>query len=215
MPTGYTSIIQESEETNSDKLFRQFALQCARAFGALVSMRDDKWDAEIPDEIVAGDYYKNGIAEHKKELAIARKRSMVEWEKLATEDYNRKYNYYKDEITKAANLRAKYQAILDKVRAYNPPTQDHLNYKNFMFEQIQGSLDFDCNTDYYNREFHNLTRTPAKEFKQKTIKNLEDSLKYDQEHYKKELEGCKKQTAWIKALKKSLGVKPNGAKVQS
>lgn len=215
MPTGYTSIIQESEETNSDKLFRQFALQCARAFGALVSMRDDKWDAEIPDEIVAGDYYKNGIAQHKKELAVARKRSMKEWDMLAETSFFDKNDYYNKKINESLDLRAKYQTVLDKVYAFEPPTPEHVHYKEFMIEQIKGSIDFDCNTDYYNREFHNLTRTPAKEFKQKTIKNLEDSLKYDQEHYKKELEGCKKQTAWIKALKKSLGVKPNGAKVQS
>lgn len=215
MPTGYTSIIQESEETNSDKLFRQFALQCARAFGALASMRDDKWDAEIPDEFVAGDYYKNEIAKHKTELAIARKRKMSEWDILAEKDYFEKTDHYNKEISKSFDLRAKYQTVLDKVYAFDPPTPEHVHYKEFMIEQIKGSIDFDCGSEYYTNELKSLKRLSAKEFKDQTIETIINSLKYDEENYAKEVESAKKRTAWVKALKKSLGVKPNGAKVQS
>lgn len=214
MPTGYTSIIQESEETNSDKLFRQFALQCARAFGALVSMRDDKWDAEIPDEIVAGDYYKNGIAQHKKELAVARKRSMKEWDMLAETSFFDKNDYYNKKINESLDLRAKYQTVLDKVYAFEPPTPEHVHYKEFMIEQIKGSIDFDCGSEYYTNELKSLKRLSAKEFKDQTIETIINSLKYDEENYAKEVESAKKRTAWVKALKKSLGIKPNGVKVK-
>lgn len=214
MSTGYTQIIQNSKETDSDKLFQQFALQCARAFGALASMWDDKWDAEIPDKIIPSNYHKDKIQKHKVELAKARKTSAAEWEKLSSEDYNKKYNYYREEITKAADLRAKYQAVLDKVQNYNPPTSDHQNYKNFMVEQIKGSIDFDCSEDYYNKQLQNLKRLSGKEFKIQTINNIVESLKYDQEQYKKEQKSAKQRTLWIKNLKKSLGIKPNKIKLQ-
>lgn len=37
MPTGYTASVQEGKVTE----FRDFAMECARAFGALVMMRDE------------------------------------------------------------------------------------------------------------------------------------------------------------------------------
>jgi len=215
MPTGYTSIIQDSKESNYDKIFQQFALQCARAFGALVSMRDDKWDAEIPDEFIASDYYKNGIAQHKKELAIARKRKMSEWDKLAEKDYLEKKDHYGKKINESFDRRAKYQTVLDKVYAFEPPTPEHVHYKEFMIEQIKSSIDFDCSSEYYTNELKNLKRLSAKEFKDQTIETIINSLKYDEENYAKEIESAKKRTAWVKALKKSLGIKPNGVKVKS
>jgi hypothetical protein len=37
MPTGYTAMIEERE----DVTFREFALTCARAFGACIMQRDN------------------------------------------------------------------------------------------------------------------------------------------------------------------------------
>jgi hypothetical protein len=43
MPTGYTAAIKDGIS------FQQFAMACARAFGALVMMRDEPSSAPIPD----------------------------------------------------------------------------------------------------------------------------------------------------------------------
>lgn len=53
MPTGYTNRIQNGEITE----FKDFALACARAFGALISMRDDALDAPMPAEILPDTKY--------------------------------------------------------------------------------------------------------------------------------------------------------------
>lgn len=53
MPTGYTVGIADGKITT----FEQYAMTCARAFGALVMMRDDPFDAPIPEEIKVADYY--------------------------------------------------------------------------------------------------------------------------------------------------------------
>ncbi len=44
MPTGYTAAVQNGTVTR----FADFAMNCARAFGALVELRDEM-DAPIPD----------------------------------------------------------------------------------------------------------------------------------------------------------------------
>src|SRR5687768_6886698 len=46
MPTGYTHPVVDGKITE----FNDFALSCARAFGALITMRDDAMDAPIPEE---------------------------------------------------------------------------------------------------------------------------------------------------------------------
>lgn len=45
MPTGYTADVQSGKVTD----FAEYAMNCARAFGALVLMRDDPSDADIPE----------------------------------------------------------------------------------------------------------------------------------------------------------------------
>ena len=44
MPIGYTSKLHDG-----DQPFNEFIMSCARAFGALVTMRDDPNDAPIPE----------------------------------------------------------------------------------------------------------------------------------------------------------------------
>lgn len=63
MPTGYTAKLHNGEE----QTFPEFVMSCARAFGALITMRDDPADAEIPDEFKPSDY-------HVRELEKARER---------------------------------------------------------------------------------------------------------------------------------------------
>ena len=57
MPTGFTCDIKDGIT------FERFALNCARAFGALINMRDDSLDAEIPDEIKPSDHHVKALAE--------------------------------------------------------------------------------------------------------------------------------------------------------
>src|SRR5438309_7441629 len=52
MPTGYTADVGNGKVTD----FATFALTCARGFGALITMRDDPMDAEIPDEFPVDEY---------------------------------------------------------------------------------------------------------------------------------------------------------------
>jgi hypothetical protein len=62
--TGYVHHMVEKNQT-----FPQFAMSCARAFGALIEMRDEGMDAKIPDEIKPEPYHKKAAAEARKELA--------------------------------------------------------------------------------------------------------------------------------------------------
>jgi len=59
MPTGYTYPVVEGKITE----FSDFALSCARAFGALITMRDDPHDTPIPETFEPSDYNAKKLAE--------------------------------------------------------------------------------------------------------------------------------------------------------
>jgi hypothetical protein len=54
MPTGYTADVQNGTVTE----LRDFALSCARAFGACIMMRDDPPGTPIPDQFEPSSYYR-------------------------------------------------------------------------------------------------------------------------------------------------------------
>ena len=64
MPTGYTASVADGRVTE----FAPFALQCARAMGALIMMRDEPHDAPIPERFEASDYYSKSLAEARERL---------------------------------------------------------------------------------------------------------------------------------------------------
>jgi len=76
MPTGYTATLMEKNQT-----FPEFIMGCARAFGALIMMRDDPNDATIPDKFEPSDYHAKGIIKAREKLA--KLKAMTDGEKLA------------------------------------------------------------------------------------------------------------------------------------
>lgn len=65
MPTGYTAPIYEGKQIT----FPEFAMQCARAFGALIDMRDDPMDSPIPDAFVPDTYHARELVKAREQLA--------------------------------------------------------------------------------------------------------------------------------------------------
>lgn len=57
MPSGYTSDIYHGK----DVTFKEFALKCARNFGALMHMRDESLDTPIRLKNLEDSYHKNEL----------------------------------------------------------------------------------------------------------------------------------------------------------
>lgn len=66
MPTGYTAAIADGID------FKTYALSCARAFGALVEMRDEPANAPIPEEFKPSSYYVTSLASAREEVVLAK-----------------------------------------------------------------------------------------------------------------------------------------------
>jgi len=143
MPTGYT------EDIKKGITFPQFAMSCARAFGACITMRDDSTDTPIPEEFKPSDWNLEEL--RKAEVTLEKLKDMTETEaeRFARVEYWQESNRIVLEIKEDRKLMAQYRSMLEKVRQWQPPTLEHIEFKDFMVQQIERSIKFDGMEDYY------------------------------------------------------------------
>jgi len=196
VPTGYTSYIKEGVT------FEQFALRCARAFGACIEMRDEDMGKNIPDEFKPSIYHEEALAEAKKSLEAVIKMTEKEAAIKAKKRYDENIADTARAIKEHKELRKLYEAMLEQVRAWVPPTKEHKGMKKFMIEQIESSIEHDCDTKYYeDRKFVLLT---GAQYKTEEIKSLQDSIAYNTKEDMAEKERARDRTEWVRKLRKSL-----------
>lgn len=208
MPTGYTSKIYNGEKVS----FEQFTWDCARAFGALVMLRDDS-SAKIPKAFKAGKWHAKRIDENKAKLAAAEKWSATQANAEAKKLYDRETREYLASVAKNNALRIRYEKILVEAESWNPPTPEHEGLKKFMVEQLQQSLEFDCHTP------KKPIRMTGEEHKRATIEDAHQSISYSMEEQGKETQRAHDRTKWVVdlrenfiELKKSRGTKEKASR---
>lgn len=193
MPTGYTAAIADGIT------FKQYALNCARAFGALVLMRDDPADAPIPERFEPNDYHANELQNASARLSTLRLMSPAEAEIAAQNEYDEAVARENKYAKERAELHQKYDAMLAQVVAWQAPTPDHVKYKEFMEEQIRDSIRWDCRG--YSAP---PLRLSATEWLTEAIKKAEHDIEYHTKHHAEEVERTNTRNTWIKALRDAL-----------
>lgn len=196
MPTGYTAGVKDGKVTE----FKDYALSCARAFGALILMRDDPMDAPIPERFEPTDYHLRGIKRAQERL--------IELEKMTPEEASRQARAAYDEARTARQQRReeraadrhRYEAMLEKVRRWTPPSPDHVEYKKFMVKQLEESIDFDCNDSYDDGPAFKV----SDEWRAEQIKMARDDVDYHKAEHAKEGERVEGRNRWVRQLRESL-----------
>jgi hypothetical protein len=193
MPTGYTSIIEDGNPT-----FKEYALRCARAFGAFVHMREEPLNAPLRLRDEPDGHYEKKLSEAKARLAKLSKLEPKDVQKdCAKTNAQRKKDWAESEEKRIATM-AKYDTMATKVMAYQPPTPDHNHFKEFMLDQIRLS------TAYMNepRPFPEML-TPKQH-----LDSQINSAKWDVEYYSKQVKEERERESgrndWAKKLMESL-----------
>ena len=199
MATGYTADIEKGIS------FEKFVMQCARAFGALVMMRDDPMDAEVPKEFKPQPYYIKRLKEAEEQEEKISKMTIKEATAEAKKEHDKEKIRCEERIKEIGELKAKYKAMLKKVHEWMVPSAEHAELKIFMIQQIQTSIDGDCSetlVSMYKKDMKEcLTGDQWK--KSRLIDIMKDKAYYTNE-YAKELERCNSRTDWVKKLRESL-----------
>lgn len=197
MPTGYTDMIKD------DTTFKQFAMRCARAFGACVTMRDDPIDKDIP-LFEPSSWHIEQIKADQKELERISNLSDDDASLESKKEYDRKIEEYKEYISKAERTRQNYDRILLSARTWIPPTDDHKELKKFMIDQIESSIRCDCDNSYYHDKIAAMEVLSGADWKAMKIKELQESLKYHEKHHREEIERVEGRNRWVRELRRAL-----------
>jgi hypothetical protein len=195
MPTGYTA------EIKNGITFEQFAIGCAKAFGACISLRDEPADAPIPESFEPSDYYQKALIAAEQKLAQLQQMTLDEANVQSADEWEAgEQNRFK-RLEEIKELKAKYEAMLVAAEAYQPPTPDHVEFKNFMVEQIKSSIKFDCGGDYYDKPAAKLSAT---EWLAEALEGAERAVEYHRKGHTEEIDRTNSRNQWIKALRESL-----------
>lgn len=191
MPTGYTDAIGKGIS------FRKFVLTCARAMGACIMQRDESLDVEptIPE---ASTYNAKALEDARTELNAIGNWSTADIAREYTKELAARTDSYLKYEAEKKELRNKYNAMLARVLAWEPPTADHEGLKDFMLQQIRESIRFDCH------ESEPPTTMSPEDWYQNKIDTLQKSMEYHEKANAEEIERTKSRAAWITALMESV-----------
>jgi hypothetical protein len=195
MPTGYTSDLYDGTPV----AFPEFAMRCARAFGALVTMRDSSMDAPVPEEFKPSSHHSDKLAALREERVRLGSRTPGEW--LAA------YDAHVSEVgasnaaaaAESNERRRRYEAMIAEVEHWEPPSTDHRDLKDFMLSQLRESIDFDCNV--YPRE---PDAPDARSYADAEFARIERETAYHEYEDAAERERTVSRNAWVKKLRESL-----------
>jgi len=197
MPTGYTAPVVDGEITE----LKEFVWRCARAFGALVYLRDSPLTNERPESVTGGhDSEKYHVENLDKDQT-----RLVWWTNASDEEVQAKMDEYNAEaVEENAKYLAKHNAELErlnamqaKVEAWEPPTEDHKGLKRFMLEQL------DISKPKGSAYQQPIYQDPAA-FRAQKIESAERGVEYHTRQLAKERENNSGRGEWVEQLAKSL-----------
>jgi hypothetical protein len=196
MPTGYTAAIANGID------FPTFALDCARAFGACVTLRDEPGGGDkIPKSFEPDNYYQGQIDRVNTQIGQLRSISPAEADRKAEQEWREEEARRIERLQEKADLRTKYETMLVKVESWIPPTSEHVGLKQFMIDQINESIRFDCSTSHLDSPVERLS---GEAWLADQLSRCESELQYYEAQNKKEIERASERTAWVRALRDSL-----------
>lgn len=199
MPTGYTADVENGEITT----LKEYMYRCARAFGGFVHQREDPLDAELK-------YPELDI--HYEQWAIEREEENLRyWETASDEDIRyrieenqrKEYEHNKEALKMYEAHNKRYDDMLSKVQAWQPPTDEHQKIKEFAIEQLTISRRSDDFVDKYYRqpilEFESQSTNPIniETLREEHLIDSEKSILTYQKQIKEKKQKHQETLEWI------------------
>lgn len=189
MANAYTHKVRDGKTTE----LRDFILLCATS---LFGGREDlPLESREPST-----YHRDRLSSCRRELSIAQARSDEEWVRL-TDKFNREEKERKTRALEEKNLvRERYIVMLQKVDAWEPPSENHVDLKEFMRRQLRSSIEHDA-------PFSTAPSDPPytmEVYKTDTLRWLKEDIEQHEKRWLEECEVVKQDNQWVRDLLESL-----------
>lgn len=195
MPTGYTYKLVEEGET-----FEEFAMRCARAFGALIRMREEPMDAPIPDTIEPNDYHMKELATAQELVATLEAMGPQERELYGENAKAEEIARYETLIEEARMKQSRLDQMQKLVEGWRvtKPLED---LREFMLDQLSRSAE---STDYYENKLQALQSRPASVYHPKALEEAKESIVHHSREYERSVVSAAAATKWLRDLRECL-----------
>ncbi len=195
MPTGYTANVENGKVTD----LRSFALQLARGMGALVMMRDDPWDAPIPEQFEPSDYHSKKIIELNDQIfnlrAMSTEHAQAAADQALVEHLEREAKYREEHGLK----QQRYGNMIAKVEAWQNAPE---GLKEFALQQLNEGRKFDCGGEYKS-----YTKAPTGDggaWRNDELNELTRRVLYHSKEQANEIKRTAERNVWLAQLHASL-----------
>lgn len=195
MPTGYTCGVQDGTITG----LKDYMLNCAKGFGAFMHMRDNSISTNV-EYRKASDYYINKLDEVKMEYERFMKLTDEDIQVEIDKNYEKTIRNKQEGLKKFKEGKQRYFNMLQKVREWEAPTEEHNNLKKFAIEQLENSLDFDYSDGSLKYYEESPSKETVQEYKAWKLKDCLKDMEYYSKAYREEMERVEEANQWIKDL---------------
>jgi len=196
MATGYTAGVADGTVTT----FREYALTCARSFGATITLRDEPLSADIP-EFKVGNYAVERVERARADLQALLAMTPEQMDAAAESEYQGELRRRQESLERKAELRRRYESMLRKAEQFVPPTAEHAEYARFLVSQIEESIKWDC-TDSLP------TNRPARLSWQKWFARRSTELDLEVQRSEKalreEVDRVRERNEWVRQLREAI-----------
>lgn len=194
MPTGFTHKVADGTEPS----FRTFALRCARGMGALITMRDDASDAEIPRQLTADiERYDRQIAESMKRMDELRAMTTEETYAAAADAHHERLTAWTKRQREDREKYDRYTAMIAETEAWQGAPE---GLKELMLDQLQRSRDFDCTYPEASKYDVEPKLQSGEEWRAEQFAEVARSLQWDTKYRAEEIERTAGRNAWLAQL---------------
>lgn len=190
MPSGYTAKVASGEVTD----LRSFALICARGMGALISMRDEPFDAKLPEKLEPSNYHRDEAADAAARLEELRGMSLEEIAEAAAKWNAENDAYRAARVEENSAQRARYEALIAQAEAWEGAPE---GLKDFMLSQLHSSLKFDVQDDPLE---YAATWRSDQDWLAAELKEALWHIEYHEREYGLEVARTNERNAWLQQL---------------
>ena len=201
MPSGYTEGILSG--TIND--LNDFIWMCARGFGAFITQKDNIDEPPILKE-KPNPYYKNKIKQLLKKQQKYNEYTDDDWQNEYLKYIEDQLKDIDDNIKEKIESKEKYENILNQVKEWIPPNENFHKLKSFMINQIEESIDFDCDTSFWQERKNKISNLKLEQYKRNVLNDINESLISNKEYYDEEVQRVKERNQWKQQLIESIGL---------
>jgi hypothetical protein len=182
--------------------FPEFAMDCARAFSPLISLRDDS-EAPIPDKIEpytkASEEMLHEARTRKAEVEAMTTGEAEQAAEMEVASYEQRMNELRRELADAAG---KLRAMRAEVGRWSPPSSEHEPLKQYMLDQLDREIEWQTR-DVTDDE---LQRIEGEEWRRRMLTKLDAEIMRAENEIAEKQRAAEFATRWLTELRASLGI---------